>query len=73
LAAPQDQAFLASETTGREIDLAVRDLLDAGLASAGAILERHRPELEAGVRLLLSKETLTAEEFAPLRSVPKAA
>jgi cell division protease FtsH len=76
--APRPQAFLptmqdtvvsAAEATGREIDLAVRDLIEAGGASARAILERRRGDLDAGVALLITRETLTAEEFAPLRPV----
>ncbi|MGJ5022550.1 ATP-dependent zinc metalloprotease FtsH [Bradyrhizobium oligotrophicum] len=64
---PQDQIVSAAEETGREIDLAVRDLIADGDARARAILESHRPDLERGVALLIAKETLTAEEFAPLR------
>lgn len=74
LAAAQDQVFDASETTSREIDIAVRDLLAAGDKAARDILEKRRADLETGAKLLLSKETLTAEEFAPLRpSSPSAA
>lgn len=29
---------------------------------------KHRAELEAGVELLITHESLTAEQFAPLRS-----
>jgi cell division protease FtsH len=47
----------------------VRDLIETGDACARAILERHRRDLDAGVALLMAKETLTAEEFAPLRPV----
>ncbi len=74
--APRPQAFLpamqdtvvgAAEATGREIDLAVRDLVEAGGACARAILEKRRGDLDAGVELLIARETLTAEEFAPLR------
>ena len=43
------------------------DLIEAGDACARAILEKHRSDLEAGVALLIAEETLTAEEFAPLR------
>ena len=64
----QAQVFAASEATSREIDLAVRDLLEAGDATARAILEKRRADLEAGVQLLLTRETLTAEEFTPLQS-----
>jgi cell division protease FtsH len=73
LPAAQDQVFNASEATSREIDLAVRELLEKGAATARAILERRRADLEAGAALLLSKESLTAEEFAPLRGLANAA
>jgi cell division protease FtsH len=75
--APKPQAFLpamqdaiasAAEATGREIDLAVRQLIEAGDACAREILQRRRKELEDGVELLIEQETLTAEQFAPLRS-----
>ncbi|MDO9297008.1 ATP-dependent zinc metalloprotease FtsH [Bradyrhizobium sp.] len=76
--APRPQTFLpslqdtvvgAAEATGREIDLAVRDLIEAGAACAHAILERRRGDLDAGVELLIARESLTSEEFAPLRPV----
>ena len=63
----QDAVVSATEETGREIDLAVRQLIEAGASCAREILERRRAELEAGVQLLLKQETLTAEQFAPLR------
>jgi cell division protease FtsH len=63
----QDTGVSAAEATSREIDLAVRDLIETGAASARAILERRRSDLEAGVELLMARETLTAEEFPPLR------
>jgi len=75
--APKPQAFFpavqdavagAAEATGREIDLAVRQLIEAGDACAREILARRRKELEEGVELLIERETLTAEQFAPLRS-----
>ena len=64
----QDAVVSAAEATGREIDLAVRQLVEAGEACAREILERRRAELNAGVALLLVEETLTAEQFVPLRS-----
>jgi cell division protease FtsH len=67
LPAMQDTVVSAAEATGREIDLAVRDLIEAGSACARAILEKRRVDLDAGVELLIARETLTAEEFAPLR------
>jgi cell division protease FtsH len=69
LPAMQDTIVSAAEATGREIDLAVRDLIEAGAACAQAVLERRRGDLDAGVELLIARETLTAEEFAPLRPV----
>ncbi|WP_454621935.1 ATP-dependent zinc metalloprotease FtsH [Bradyrhizobium cenepequi] len=67
IAATQDQIVSAAQDTGREIDLAVRDLIEAGGASAREILTRRRADLDAGAELLIEKETLTADEFAPLR------
>jgi cell division protease FtsH len=68
LPATQDTVVSAAEATAREIDLAVRDLIEAGGASARAILEKRRSDLDAGAALLIARETLTAEDFAPLRS-----
>jgi cell division protease FtsH len=68
LPAMQDAVVSAAEATGREIDLAVRGLIEAGDACARAILEKRRRDLDAGVELLIAKETLTTEEFEPLRS-----
>ncbi len=59
-----------SEQTAREVDLAVRALIDAAYARAGEILQHRRAELDAGARLLLERETITPEEFAPLRPQP---
>ena len=67
LPAMQDMVVSAAEATAREIDLAVRDLIEAGGACARTILEKRRSDLDAGVELLIARETLTAEEFAPLR------
>ena len=64
LPAMQDTVVSAAEATAREIDLAVRDLIEAGDACARAILEKRRADLDAGVALLIARETLTAEEFA---------
>ena len=69
LVAAQDAITSAAEATGREIDLAVRDLIEEGLACARGILEKRRIDLDTGAKLLIAKETLTAEEFEPLRQV----
>jgi cell division protease FtsH len=55
-----------SEETAREIDVAVRRLVDRAYASAKEILAARRSDLEAGTRLLLERETLTPAEFGPL-------
>jgi cell division protease FtsH len=68
LPAMQDMVVSAAEATGREIDLAVRELIEAGDVCAREILEKRRADLEAGVELLIARESLTAEQFAPLRS-----
>jgi len=65
--AMQDAVVSAAEATGREIDLAVRQLIEEGDARAREVLDKRRAELEVGVQLLLKQETLTAEQFAPLR------
>ena len=70
LQAAQDQVVSAAEATGREIDLAVRSLIEDADARARSILEAHRSELEEGVKLLIAKETLTIEDFPPLGALP---
>jgi cell division protease FtsH len=75
--APQPQPFLtgantrsvdASETTEREIDVAVRDLVAKAFERATGILASRRADLDEGARLLLAQETLTADQFPALRS-----
>jgi len=53
--------------TAREIDLAVRRLVDEAFATATETLKKRRKDLEAGVKLLLEKEVLTADEFPALK------
>ncbi|MCB8839898.1 ATP-dependent zinc metalloprotease FtsH [Aurantimonas sp. VKM B-3413] len=72
LASPADKSFDASDATGREIDVAVREAVEEASRAAQAILEAKSDDLEAGAKLLLERETLTAEEFAPLRASPGA-
>jgi cell division protease FtsH len=47
-----------SEETAREIDVAVRRIVDASFERAVRILERNRAVLEASARELVSTETL---------------
>ncbi len=55
-----------SEATAREVDLAVRSMIDAAYQQAKHVLEGRRSELENGSKLLLEKETLTPADFPPL-------
>jgi cell division protease FtsH len=52
-----------SETTGREIECAVRGLVEEAFTRATAILARNRAALEDGAQRLLAKETLTEQEL----------
>lgn len=52
-----------SEYTAREIDCAVRDLIQKALERATTILVDRRNELQDGSKLLLARETLTAEDL----------
>jgi cell division protease FtsH len=61
----------ASETTEREIDVAVRDIITKAFEQATAILRTRRPDLDEGGRLLLAQETLTADQFPAIRPVTK--
>jgi cell division protease FtsH len=55
-----------SETTAREIDQAVKSLVDAAYNRTLAILKSRRQILERGARLLLEKETLVEDELRAL-------
>src|SRR5690349_14749671 len=57
-----------SEETAREIDVAVRGIVENAYAKAVAILRKHRAALEAWAKKLLEKETLAEAELAELRS-----
>jgi cell division protease FtsH len=66
---------LYSEQTAREIDVAVRGLVEAARGRARRILEGNRALLEEGSRELLSRETLADGELARIlgRVVPAGA
>lgn len=75
------QAFLGNtsvemsglgETTSREIDVAIRDIVEKAFTRAFEILSGRRAELDTGVIKLLERETLNADEFASLRQTPEA-
>jgi cell division protease FtsH len=47
-----------SEETAREIDCAIREIVEGAFRKSRGLLERNRDVLEEGARLLLEKETL---------------
>src|ERR1041385_6611276 len=55
-----------SEATGREIDQAVKGLVETAYNRTLAILKSRRHILERGARLLLQKETLVEEDLRAL-------
>jgi cell division protease FtsH len=56
-----------SEATAREIDLAMRELIDVAYATAKKLLQARLDDLRAGAKLLLEKETITPADFPPIR------
>jgi cell division protease FtsH len=57
---------LYSEETAREIDLAVRELLESAFGRARRLLQANVTVLEEGARTLLARETLGGEDLAAL-------
>jgi cell division protease FtsH len=55
-----------SEETAREIDVAVRQIVEAVWEKTRGILQRERAQLERWAQKLLEKETLSEEELSPL-------
>jgi cell division protease FtsH len=62
-----------SEETAREIDAAVKALVDRAFAKAIGILSDRRAILERGSQLLLQKETLTEEDLKVLQAAAASA
>ena len=56
-----------SEATAREVDCAVRKIVESAFGRAARLLEENRELLERGARLLLERETLTEEDLRQLR------
>jgi len=63
---PQRREY--SEETAREIDVAVRGIVEAAYDKALGILKRERAVLERGATELLEKETLAEAELAGIRA-----
>lgn len=58
-----EEAKTYSEVTAREIDQAVRDLVDRAFEAASTILMKNRSQLDQTANQLLESETLTADEL----------
>ncbi len=56
-----------SEATAREVDLAIRAMIDEAYRVAKEMLSARIEDLKAGARLLLERETITPADFAPLQ------
>ncbi len=59
-----------SESTAAKIDAEVARLIDQAYGQAQDLLKTNRADLDAGTKLLLELETITPDEFAPLRQIP---
>jgi cell division protease FtsH len=57
-----------SNETAREIDAAIRSIVERSFVRARALLEKNRLVLDEGARILLENETLGEEELKPLFS-----
>lgn len=56
-----------SEATAREIDIAVREMIEEAYADARELLMSRLDDLKAGARLLLDRETITPADFPALQ------
>ncbi len=65
------QARDYSEQTAREVDLAVRQLIDDAYLVARRILEQRHDDLQNGAALLIERETLTPHDFPALEPDPQ--
>ena len=59
-----------TQETAREIDNAVKELVDRAFAKAVKILTDRRAVLERGAQLLLQKETLNEDDLKALQAMP---
>jgi cell division protease FtsH len=59
-----------SQETAREIDCALRELVDGALQKALEILRARKAELTRGAQMLLDKETLLEDELSALLTQP---
>jgi cell division protease FtsH len=60
----------SAQATEREIDLAVRHLVEEGFERAMAILADRRSDLDQGAALLIERESITADDLPALKARP---
>ncbi|HVZ78994.1 MAG TPA: ATP-dependent zinc metalloprotease FtsH [Gemmatimonadaceae bacterium] len=65
--APESRMY--SDATAREIETAVRTLIQRALERARTVLEANRSALDTGAHLLMERETLTRDQLPAVRSV----
>jgi cell division protease FtsH len=66
------ESSLVSEQTSREIEVAVRTLLQRALERAAGVLSLNRAALDQGAQLLIERETLTRDELPRVTAVAQA-
>jgi len=71
LGLPGGDVVELADQTQREIDMAIKSRVEQAFARAKELLTAHRKELDQGAELLLSKETLTYQDFPAIRSAGK--
>ncbi len=59
-----------SEETAREIDCAIREIVDRAFAKTEEILTEHREMLDEGAAALLDEETLSEDQLAVIVGSP---
>ncbi|WP_298820978.1 ATP-dependent zinc metalloprotease FtsH [uncultured Roseibium sp.] len=67
LGQPAGDVVEVSNETQREIDLAIKTRVETAFVRAKELLTSHRTELDEGANLLLTKETLTDQDFPAIR------
>jgi cell division protease FtsH len=71
LGVPGGDVVELADQTQREIDMAIKARVEGALACARDLLTAHRKELDEGAELLLARETLTDQDFPPIRPAGK--
>ncbi|MCV0427002.1 MAG: ATP-dependent zinc metalloprotease FtsH [Roseibium sp.] len=69
LGQPAGDVAEVSPETQREIDLSIKSRVEAAFTRAKELLGGHRSELDEGAELLLSKETLTDQDFPAIKPI----